>query len=176
MRLRLRAALNVFLLVSAVCGAGLLARDARRPRDGTGGTQNVLYGRTLDGRVRPLRFTGSPTLHLVFSPGCPVSAQAVPSWRALLDDPRLRGSRVVGIGFDEDSVQAVAAFVREHGLGFEVYTVAYHRLGQVTGVRMVPSVILTDREGRMAYVKQGGVVDDAVRDSIAAYVARDTGR
>jgi|GEM_PF-5492315 len=109
----------------------------------------------LDGRRASLAADGTETLYLVFSPKCPISAKVAPAWKAMLDEPQMRGRRVVGLAWSDDRPVEIHTFLKTNHLDVPVYQVPPDELEAATGIRMSPAVLVTDRSGRAAFVGQG---------------------
>ncbi len=167
---------NVLLLASAAYGGWYLASSPSGFATSASSALNLkplsVSGRAVNGRLRAVGAEGFPTLYMAFSPSCPISHAAAPSWRALLSAPELRGRPVVGIAPQIDRPGDVLAFLRKHQLNLPTYSVRFAEFSAATGASMVPSVIIADRDGKVLYLKEGGMLDEETRRSILTYFAR----
>lgn len=91
-------------------------------------------------------------------------------WREFLKRPEIHGRRAVGLAFDLDGREDVAAFLELQGLELPTYSVRFDDFTRSTGAVMVPSVVVTDSFGRVLYVTEGGSLDRERQDSILSYL------
>lgn len=152
--------LNFLLAACAVAGLIGLAAPVARKQYGDWRVTKISHvsemrAVSLDGEPVELPAGGAPTLYLVFSPSCRISARLVPTWKEELERLDLRGYRVVGLTFDSESVPAVRKFSDANDLGLDVYRVPSRELEKVTGIDIVPSIFTTDAAGRVLAVRKG---------------------
>ncbi len=79
---------------------------------------------------------------------CPACRDEMPSMEQLHRAFKDKGLVVLGVNFQEGR-EAVAAFMREHGLTFRTLLDPDAAVSDQYGVRFIPTTVLLDREGRM---------------------------
>lgn len=138
----------------------------------------------LDGHRRPLTFPGFVNLVVLWAAWCPACRDELPRLARLVEARAGRGLSAVGIAVhipEEDERAAVRRFASEARLGFPTLMVdetAYDRLDALAreaggpGV-VLPTVFVTDREGRVLSVLRGKDVDGLPR-LVEDLLARET--
>jgi peroxiredoxin len=102
----------------------------------------------------------------------------MPSIQRLYDRYRDQGFRVVGIAVDDPPyADRVAAFVKEHGLSFEILHEGSGKVEQDYRARGIPATYVIGRDGRIRVIRQGASDWDseASRAVIAQLLRRDSG-
>jgi thiol-disulfide isomerase/thioredoxin len=128
----------------------------------------------LDGQARPLTFPGSLNLVVLWAAWCPSCQDEMPRLARLVEAHAGQGLAAVGIAVhipDEDEKAVVRRFVAEARLAFPTLLVnetAYDRLETLCrragGPGLVlPTVFLTDQEGKVLSVLRGKGVADLPR-------------
>ena len=141
------------LVLSAVLGRPALASWREEQRLSRVETMEQMDTRTFAGARSILR-SGERTLYLMFSPECVFSDSVAAEWSRVLARQNL-DFKVVGLVYDIDRERDVRAFLDRHDLAIGVVRVTYPELKKVTGVSMVPAVIVADSSGALRYVGQG---------------------
>ena len=120
----------------------------------------------------PAAWNGKPTLVNLWATWCAPCLKEMPELQAFADEQRSNGIQVAGIALDDAA--AVAAFLRDHAIGYPSLVDAPGpadagvRLGNPAGV--LPYSLLVSAEGRILKTRIGPFADKA---DIAAWAQRD---
>lgn len=93
-------------------------------------------------------------LIFIFDPFCPASRQAAPSFRELASVARSSGLKASGLS--RAKVIDVQNFLNDHTLSIPVYQ-SGAREHSYLGVRVIPTVLLLDKAGRVKYAHVGAI-------------------
>jgi peroxiredoxin len=121
-------------------------------------------------------FRGDVILVNLWATWCVPCVTEMPSIQRLYDRFRDQGFRVVGIAVDDPPyAERVAAFVRDHGLSFEILHEGSGKVEQDYRARGIPATYVIGRDGRIRVIRQGASDWDseASRDVIAQLLRRD---
>lgn len=111
-----------------------------------------------------------PALHLVFQSTCPACARTLPGWREILT--ARPGVRSYAVGLEE--ADRALAYVRDHlPEALAVRPVAEAAFIRHLKIRVVPTTLVTDAGGRLAWRKDG-VLAGADVDEILALLSPST--
>jgi peroxiredoxin len=110
-----------------------------------------LTARTLDGQPRQFAdYKGQPLLLNVWATWCPPCVKEMPSIERAYQAFRAQGLRVIAISIDDAGAETdIRAFVREHGLTFEILHDATGRTIKQLNIRGVPETFLISRSGNI---------------------------
>lgn len=86
---------------------------------------------------------------LFLDPQCPACSEAVAIWQAWLDAGALDGIALVGVS--SATLEAIAAYRDDHGLGFPIYADRGGVFAGRYGVEMVPTTVLVDATGTVVF-------------------------
>lgn len=120
----------------------------------------------------PAAWNGKPTLVNLWATWCAPCLKEMPELQAFADEQGANGTQVAGIALDD--ADAVAAFLRDHAIGYPSLVDAPGpadagvRLGNPAGV--LPYSLLVSAEGRILKTRIGPFADKA---DIAAWTQRD---
>lgn len=94
---------------------------------------------------------------------CPFCARQNPHIEALYRAHRARGLEVIGVSIDKDPKAAVD-YLRKHGYTFKagLATPEWMRIYRLR--RGLPQLYVIGRDGRVARIEQGEMLDDEIRD------------
>jgi peroxiredoxin len=156
MRCRIAIASLLFLL----CGAAHAGPDRVLPEDGAGAAIPVASSGPaadftlpdLDGRPMTLSpFLGKTPVLLVFwATWCPECRAAIPEINALATGPLADKLQIFALNYRE-SREKVAQAVRSHGIRYTVLLDERGRAARSYGVVGIPTYILIDRKGNIAW-------------------------
>lgn len=105
-----------------------------------------------------------PALHLVFQSTCPACARTLPRWRELLS--ARPGIRAYGVGIEDDG--AALAYVQEHlPTAVSVRPVSEEDYLRLLRIRVVPTTLVTDRDGRLI-LRRSGILAPADVEAVLA--------
>lgn len=170
--------LPVYLVIAVVVAGGVyLVRENRALRDANrellrrtveprpGLYVSAVDAATLDGQPTVLGRLGERQLLVFFNTMCPYCRASVPAWRQIAE--RLAGDSGIAVyGVGLDSAAAVAAYAREHRLGFPLIARPDPRLVALYRVTNVPLVLVIDADGRVAYARMGVLETALAVDSV----------
>jgi len=152
-------------VVSAVAYVWL-APPAREPAPPV--TLDLLDG----GRVELASLEGQPVLLQFWATTCVTCVAEMPELVELHEDLAGRGLELVGVAMPYDPPEQVRTMVAEKGLP---YPIALDRDGSVTGafgeVRLTPTSVLIDANGRVVWQRVGLLDFDALREEIDGLLA-----
>ena len=120
----------------------------------------------------PAAWNGKPTLVNLWATWCAPCLKEMPELQAFADEQGANGIQVAGIALDDAA--AVAAFLRDHAIGYPSLVDAPGpadagvRLGNPAGV--LPYSLLVSADGRILKTRIGPFADGA---DIAAWAQRD---
>ena len=120
----------------------------------------------------PAAWNGKPTLVNLWATWCAPCLKEMPELQAFADEQGANGIQVAGIALDDAA--AVAAFLRDHAIGYPSLVDAPGpadagvRLGNPAGV--LPYSLLVSADGRILKTRIGPFADKA---DIAAWAQRD---
>ena len=120
----------------------------------------------------PAAWNGKPTLVNLWATWCAPCLKEMPELQVFADEQGANGIQVAGIALDDAA--AVAAFLRDHAIGYPSLVDAPGpadagvRLGNPAGV--LPYSLLVSAEGRILKTRIGPFADNA---DIAAWTQRD---
>jgi len=168
MRRLVYSTINGSLIATALFGLSLLLVGLVRGDQALEPPERLdqLPARHVDGSAARLASSGTPTLYLVLSPECEVSRAVMPYWRVISAAAVEAGYRVVALGWDDESPDAVERFVRESGLEVDLVLVPYQAVERLVGVATTPTVIVVDEAGETVSVGLGRVESTAVLESL----------
>jgi peroxiredoxin len=158
--MRCRIAIAVLLFLQ--CGAALAGQDRVLPEDGAGAAiQGASSGPAadftlsdIDGRPMTLGpFLGKiPVLLVFWATWCPECKAAIPEINALATGPLAEKLKIFALDYRE-SREKVAQAVRSHGIRYTVLLDEMGRAARSYGVVGIPTYILIDRNGNIAWRK-----------------------
>ena len=160
-------------LVAVVLGLGtwLLVRVVS-PREGVDLGERVPdyhVKRAVTGDTIGLRtaYAGQVTLINIWATWCAPCLREMPSLEQLYQEYKSRGFRVAAVSIDDTDTAPVLAFARRLGVSFDIL---HDRSGAIQSAYRVvgmPTSVLVDRHGRVAYVTLGAkdwnAADNAAR-------------
>jgi thiol-disulfide isomerase/thioredoxin len=136
---------------AAQAGPGYDAQPWPRKQPVPSGTMADLQGR--EWRLPALR--GRAVLLNFWASWCEPCKEEMPSLQALAD---LHADRLVVLTINlKESPEAIARFVRSSGLRLPILRDADGSLARAWGVRIYPSTVLIDAQGRVRSVVRGGL-------------------
>jgi len=157
------------VVLIAVMAAGCAGRGARDAIPGRAGVADfrAITVRGLDGAPLPLsRVLGArPTLVSFWAPWCEPCLREQPELERLSRAARACGGAVVGVAVGEGA-PAVSAFARDNRLTFPEFTDDAFELADAMGQRRIPTSIVFDGAGRIAFT--GGALADAAIEALSA--------
>ncbi|RFA31469.1 redoxin [Alkalilimnicola ehrlichii] len=123
---------------------------------------------TLDGRTFDLHeLRGKPVLITFWATTCPSCIAEVPHLRALYQDLGPEGLEVIGVAMHYDPPNQVAAMVEDRNMS---YTIVMDRDDAIAqsfgGIRLTPTSILINPEGRVVWRRLGELNMEQVRNQI----------
>jgi thiol-disulfide isomerase/thioredoxin len=136
---------------TAQAGPGYDAQPWPRKQPVPSGTMTDLQGR--EWRLPALR--GRAVLLNFWASWCEPCKEEMPSLQALADQ---HADRLVVLTINlKESPEAIARFVRSSGLRLPIVRDADGSLARAWGVRIYPSTVLVDAQGRVRSVVRGGL-------------------
>lgn len=155
---------HFFLLLALVCAMALPAMAAEPAASlgyevkpwPAGQKAPELRATALDGKVWALKdLRGRAVLVNFWASWCEPCKEEMPSLQALADR---HPDRLVVLTINlKESPEAIARFVRSSGLRLPVVRDADGSLARAWGVRIYPSTVLVDAQGRVRSVVRGGL-------------------
>jgi thiol-disulfide isomerase/thioredoxin len=114
-----------------------------------------LAGRAI--RLRELMKPGRRALVNLWATWCVPCAEEIPELQKLYPDLERSGVDLVGISVDLDTVEHVAEYVRDRGVGYPIYTTDVSAMEMLypRGEAVVPVTALLDEQGRVVRVYSG---------------------
>jgi peroxiredoxin len=114
-----------------------------------------LSGRTV--RLRDLVKPGRRALVNLWATWCVPCAEEIPELQKLYPDLERSGVDLIGISVDLDTVEHVAEYVRDRGVGYPIYTTDVSAMETLfpRGEVVVPVTALLDEQGRVVRVYSG---------------------
>lgn len=157
------------LAVVAAVGYVWLAPPAREPAPPV--TFELLGGE----RLQLASLEGRPVLMQFWATTCVSCVAEMPDLIALHEDMTDAGLEMVGVAMPYDPPEQVRTMVEEKGLP---YRIALDREGEVTGafgdVRLTPTSVLIDADGRVVWQRVGLLDFEALREEIDRLLAAAT--
>ncbi len=153
-------ALALVLFLVAGCplkeqeGARVIAPDFSLPD---------LSGRTI--KLSDLR--GKVVLVEFWATWCPPCREALPGMERLYEAYHDKGLDILAISMDDGDWDEVSRFVKAHGMRYPVLK-GDEKVSNEYMVRVIPSLYLVDREGRIAKQFIGGGGEDALAKEVRA--------
>jgi peroxiredoxin len=96
--------------------------------------------------------TGKLTVLIFLGTQCPVSNSYAPALKRLYDDHAAAGVRLLGVHCDPDvSAQIAQSHAREYDLPFPLVLDQQQRLANACGVKIVPTAVVINADGRVLY-------------------------
>lgn len=130
-----------------------------RARPLASGAAPPLAGTTLSGQRFDLQaLRGEPVLVHFWAAWCPVC-----KLEQSAIDSIARDHRVITVAMQSGSAETVGRYLAEHGLGFQVLNDEYGTLASQWGVPAVPTTLVLDRAGRVAYATLGLSTEPGLR-------------
>jgi peroxiredoxin len=127
---------------------------------------------TLDGGALPLaELKGQVVLVNFWAAWCPPCRAEMPGFQTVYDARHGDGFTVVGVSMDDDSPQAVAAFLREHRISYPVALATPASVAAFGGVTDLPTSFLLDRRGRVRYTVRGIFAPQTLRTVVDRLLA-----
>lgn len=83
------------------------------------------------------------------------SLQAITDLQGLYGKYRDRGVRIIGISAEVDAKESISAMVRDRGIEFPMLLDSEREVYGAFGIRVYPSTIIIDREGKFAHAIPG---------------------
>jgi len=125
---------------------------------------------TLDGAPARLssQVEGRVALVSLWATWCDACVQEIDALGRLDERVRALGGTVVAVD-EGESAGTVRAFVRERGLRYAQLIDEELRLGDALGSKRVPTTLVVDRSGRIAYL--GGALDEAALAALRAVLS-----
>jgi peroxiredoxin len=148
------------LVVLAWAGCATAAAPTPSPAPAASAALPPIELRTLDGQ--PVRLAevaaGQPALVSLWATWCEACLGELEALGRLDQATRGAGARVIAVAVGEPRAR-VAAFVRQHGLGYVQLVDERFQLADALGQPRVPATLVLDRDGRIVF--RGGAFDEA---------------
>jgi peroxiredoxin len=105
---------------------------------------------TLTGeQVSPQSLRGKVVLLNFWATWCPPCRVEMPGFQKIYDRKRDQGFTIIGVSTDAIGSDAVAAFLREHGITYPVAMATGRTVGAFGNPNSLPTSFLIDRQGRI---------------------------
>lgn len=112
------------------------------------------------------------TVRLYLSTDCPVAAKYTPRIQALVREFEPKGVRFEAIFPNAlETTDGVARYAKERGYNFKISIDTGARQAKVDGVTMIPTVVILDSAGRLAY--RGPIDDNKIEENVTKQYVRD---
>ena len=118
----------------------------------------------LDGsRTSLSALRGRPVLLVFWSTTCPPCLEEIPDLVRLHDSLSPRGLMLIAVAMPYDPPVVVRDFARDRHLPYAIAVDVPGRAAKALGVASIPSAILIDRDGRIAWQQYGRLDEVRVR-------------
>ncbi len=128
--------------------------------------------RTLQGdslRLSSLR--GNVVLVNFWATWCPPCRLEMPGFQNVWEDYRDRGFVVVGLSTDHGVPGDVSRWILSHGITYPIAMAPGATVRAFGGAGVLPTSVLVDRDGRMAYRVEGFYTEPALRAAVKRLLA-----
>ncbi len=123
--------------------------------------------RTLDGdSLRLASLRGNVVLVNFWATWCPPCRLEMPGFQNVWEDYRDRGFVVVGLSTDRGVPGDVERYIRRRGITYPIALASGAVVNAYGGANVLPTSVLIDREGRMAYRVEGFYAEPALRAAV----------
>ena len=142
---------------------------ASAPGTDVGATMPEYTAAKLDGSKFDLASTrGNVVLLNVWATWCGPCRFEIPELQAIHDHYAAKGFEVVGVSVDEGTADPVRQFVQEHKMTYPVVLDPEQKLTNLLQTSVLPTTLLLDRTGRIAWKKYGAIMpnDEGLKKAI----------